>query len=64
MSRELVKRVIILQEKLKNRKKNEEMKEIYEEQNKLKEEIINKLKKGNNSIKGNIINYQKKFRLK
>ena len=65
MSRELEKRVIILQEKLlKNRRKNEEMKEIYEEQNKLKEEIINKLKKGNNSIKGNIINYQKKFRLK
>ena len=32
MSRELEKRVIILQEKLlKNRRKNEEMKEIYEE---------------------------------
>ena len=60
MSGELEKRVIILQEELiKNRRKNEEMKEIYEKQNKSKEEIIDKLKKENNSIKGYIINYQK-----
>ena len=62
MSRELEKRVIVLQEELlKNRRKNEQMKEIYEKQNKLKEEMIDKLKKENNSIKGNIMNYQKKI---
>ena len=44
MSGELEKRVRILQEELiKNRRKNEEMKEIYEKQNKSKEEIIDKL---------------------
>ena len=60
MIKELKKRVIILQEQLiKNRRKNEEMKEIYEKQNNLSKEIIDKLKKENESINGDIINYQK-----
>ncbi len=60
MSKELEKRVIILQEQLiKNRRKNEEMKEMYEKQNNLSKEIIDKLKKENESINGDIINYQK-----